>query len=148
MGVGSLFITALIIGFSGAMMPGPLLTATINESYHRGTIAGPRLILGHGILELILIIGLMMGLGEFLLLSTVKGIIATIGGLFLLWMGWGIARNSLFNREKLELAVTSSTFSLSPEVIGIFTSLSNPYWSLWWATVGLHFFVMRFPAVL
>jgi len=139
MGVGSLFLTALIIGFSGAMMPGPLLTATINESYRRGTIAGPRLMLGHSILELGLVIGLLMGLGDFLLLPTIKISIAIIGGFFLLWMGYGIVRDSLLHRVKLELAATGSTRTLAPEAVGAFTSLSNPYWSLWWATVGLSY---------
>ncbi|MDD4171883.1 MAG: hypothetical protein PHQ94_06555 [Syntrophomonas sp.] len=41
MGIGALFVTAFIVGLSEAMMPGPLLTATIAESMRHGFPAGP-----------------------------------------------------------------------------------------------------------
>ncbi len=46
-------------------MPGPLLTATISESSQRGFIAGPLLITGHAILELVLVIAFLLGLARF-----------------------------------------------------------------------------------
>jgi threonine/homoserine/homoserine lactone efflux protein len=51
-----IFISAFLIGFSGAMMPGPMLGVTIDGSLKKEWIAGPLAVLGHGILELILII--------------------------------------------------------------------------------------------
>lgn len=125
-------------------MPGPMLTATINESYHRGFSAGPRIIVGHSFLELILVIGLIMGLGKFILINYVKTAIALVGGLFLLWMAWGIIRDAGFNKIKLEMVATGSTQKFQPEVVGILTSLSNPYWTLWWATIGLSYLVMAY----
>lgn len=46
-------------------MPGPLLTVTISESSQRGFIAGPLLIAGHAILELVLVIAFLLGLAPF-----------------------------------------------------------------------------------
>ena len=66
MTISALFITAFLIGLSGAMMPGPLLTVTIAESIKRGFIAGPLIMLGHAVLEFSLIIALVAGLSAFL----------------------------------------------------------------------------------
>lgn len=139
MHLGSLFITALMMGFSGAMMPGPLLTVDIHESYRRGFLAGPLLVLGHGILELSLIVGLTMGLASLLVIPAVKGTIAIAGGLVLLWMGWGMIRDSYLARVSLELSATGETKAMHPVLAGVLVSLFNPYWLLWWATIGLSF---------
>ena len=61
-----IFLTSFGIAFSGALMPGPLLSATISESIRRGPSTGPLFILGHGILELILIAALFLGLAPIL----------------------------------------------------------------------------------
>lgn len=137
--LSALFITAFMMGFSGAMMPGPLLTVNIHESYRRGFMTGPLLILGHGILELLLIAGLTLGLDALLVKPFVKGSIAIAGGIVLLWMGWGMVRDALAGRITLELSVTSETRGMHPVFAGIIVSLSNPYWLLWWATIGLTF---------
>jgi threonine/homoserine/homoserine lactone efflux protein len=71
-----IFLTSFMIAFSGALMPGPFLTATISESSKRGFYAGPLMILGHGILELALVVALIMGLAPLLTSDTVFGIIA------------------------------------------------------------------------
>ena len=39
----AIFASSFVIALSGALMPGPLLTATISESSRRGFIAGPLL---------------------------------------------------------------------------------------------------------
>lgn len=133
-----IFITSFIIAFSGALMPGPFLTATISESSKRGFLAGPMMILGHGILELVLVIALILGLGPFLTNDTVFGVIALSGAFILLWMAFGMFRSlpSLQfgtgdDGEKRGSLVTT----------GILMSLANPYWTIWWATIGLGYII-------
>lgn len=60
-----IFFSSFLIGFSGAMMPGPMLGVTISGSLKRGWIAGPLVVLGHGILELMLVIAMISGLKDF-----------------------------------------------------------------------------------
>lgn len=61
----AIFLSSFLLALSGAMMPGPLLTATIGESASRGPSTGPLLILGHGILEVALLLLLFLGLSPF-----------------------------------------------------------------------------------
>lgn len=131
-----IFFTSLGVALSGAMMPGPLLTVTIAESARRGFIAGPLLIVGHAILELLLVVALVLGFREILSSTRVIGAVGILGGLFLVWMGLGITRSALKGGLSLNLKVDSSKGAMNPAVAGIVTSLSNPYWTLWWATIG------------
>ncbi len=131
-----IFLTSFVTGFSGAASPGPLLTVTISESYKRGFWAGPFLVLGHGILESSLVVGLIFGLGTFLKQKLVFSAVGVFGGLILLWMGYGIIRDSL--RKKIIFSTSVSTNPTAhPVITGIVTSLSNPYWFLWWASIGM-----------
>jgi len=123
-----------VLALSGALMPGPLLTATISQSARRGFIAGPLLIVGHGILELALLIALLMGLAPFLTHDTVFATIALAGGGILLWMAVGMFRSL----PTLKVSWDSDTRDRGHMVItGAAMSIANPYWTIWWATIGL-----------
>ena len=82
------------MGFSGAIMPGPLLTVTINESLRRGASVGPQIATGHALLELVLVVAIFFGLGTVINGESVKGAIGVIGGLFLFWMAYGILKEA------------------------------------------------------
>lgn len=142
MEAGALFITAFVVGLSGAMMPGPFLTAAIAESIRRGFWAGPWMVLGHAILELILVLALLEGLASFLVRPDVTSVIAGLGGAFLLLMGLAMSRDALGGRISLDDALQVSgqkKIRLHPVAAGIAFSLANPLWYLWWSTVGLSY---------
>jgi threonine/homoserine/homoserine lactone efflux protein len=130
----TIFATSFLIAFSGAAMPGPLMTATISESMHRGFITGPLLIAGHSMLELALVSLLMFGLAPFLTQEWVFAVIAVIGSIMLAWMGLTMLRAvpSLSIRTDIQAGGGSHLI-----MTGVLMSLANPYWSLWWATIGL-----------
>lgn len=144
MEVGPLFITAFIVGLSGAMMPGPLLTTAIAECIRRGFWAGPQIVLGHAILELALVLALLGGLASFLVRSDVTSVIALLGGAFLVFIGFTMSRDAIGGR--ISLADIQSAghreIRIHPIIAGITVSLANPFWHLWWATVGLSYITM------
>jgi len=163
--LGVIFTTSFMVGFSGAMMPGPLLTVTIGETARRGFIAGPLIVLGHGILELILVIGLVAGLSIYLTQAAVFHWIAVIGGAFLIYMGYGMTRDAWTGKVSLSLSGTPAQDTVSPSVnnmevcenktvdrknessihpvmAGIFISVANPYFTIWWATIGLSYITL------
>jgi threonine/homoserine/homoserine lactone efflux protein len=135
--LAGLFISAFIIALSGAMMPGPLLSTTIAESARRGWTAGPLLILGHAILELVLVIGLAAGLLSFIQKPLVTQVIALLGGAFLLYLGYGMSRQAAAGQIRLDAGEKARPAGLHPVLAGVLVSISNPYWSIWWATIGL-----------
>ncbi|MFP3870256.1 MAG: LysE family transporter [Syntrophobacteria bacterium] len=130
----TIFATSFILALSGALMPGPLLTVTLSESATRGPSAGPLIVLGHGLLELLLVLLLLVGLAPVLRNESVVGSIGIAGALVLIWMAVGMIRTL----PSLSLqGVTTSTSSTHPVWAGVLMSVANPYWTIWWATIGL-----------
>ncbi|MEN6321436.1 MAG: LysE family transporter [Syntrophaceae bacterium] len=129
----SIFFSSFVIALSGALMPGPLLTITISESSRRGVLAGPLLIAGHGILELLLLVTLVLGLAPFLQRDDVFIIVAISGGFILTWMAVGMFRAL----PTLSLSMEAKEVKRHSLLIdGILFSVANPYWFIWWATIG------------
>ena len=130
----AIFTSSFIIALSGALMPGPLLTVTVSESPQRGAITGPLVILGHGILELALVLALLSGMAPFFKRDEVFVTIALAGGIILFWMAISMFRSL----PALRLDFTEKEQKPKNLIMaGILMSLANPYWTIWWATIGL-----------
>ncbi len=145
MGLLPIFIQAFLVGLSGAVAPGPLLTYNIQLTYKKGFWIGPKLIVGHAILEGLLILGVIFGLGSFIQLPVTKITLWLVGGMLLAWMGyeliWKETKRSINTTLEVsaagEVSTASKTTNMNPVLAGIIISLSNPYWALWWAMIGL-----------
>ncbi len=135
-----IFSGAFIVALSGALMPGPLLTVTVAHSLRRGFSAGPLVVLGHMFLELTLILLILLGLKNFLTLPHIVITIFLAGGLILIYMGIAMLGSS----KKLTLETRTSDLSFmthNPVMSGIAVSLANPYWIIWWITIGLGYLI-------
>lgn len=60
------FLLGFTIGLTGALVPGPMLFATIEFSLKRGWLAGPEVFLGHMLVELMLFILILFGFASFI----------------------------------------------------------------------------------
>lgn len=130
------FAGAFIIALSGAMMPGPLLTVTVAKVARKGFWQGPLIVFGHAILELVLVSLLLLGLRSALDSPAVIIAASGIGGLALILMGIDIVAEVSAGRIHLSLEAGSKREVASATLSGIITSLSNPYWTIWWLTIG------------
>ncbi|HSB30333.1 MAG TPA: LysE family transporter [Candidatus Sulfobium mesophilum] len=139
MNVALVALSSFVVAFSGALVPGPLFTITVSESVKRGAIAGPMIILGHGILELLLVLLLLFGVAPFLTAERARLSIAVIGGAILVVMGVIMIKDA--RAAKLDIASGGDGRGLHPVISGVVGSLSNPYWLIWWATAGLGYLV-------
>jgi len=141
MELATLFITSFIVGFSGAMMPGPLLAVGVAEAPRKGAVTGPIITGGHAIAELAVVILLSLGLAAVAENKTVAGGIAIIGGAMLIFMGVGMLYELIMKKIEMNQDPTTAKKSRRLVLDGILTSLSNPYWFVWWATTGSAFLV-------
>jgi threonine/homoserine/homoserine lactone efflux protein len=133
--LAGVFATSFVIALSGALMPGPLFATTITASAERGIIAGPALILGHAILELAMMAALLFGLAPLLTKDMVFAFIALFGAAVLLWMSFCMIKTLPQLSVDWEAKASSNSGNLVFQ--GIVMSISNPYWAIWWATIGL-----------
>ncbi|MDD4801560.1 MAG: LysE family transporter [Syntrophomonas sp.] len=141
-----LFLTALAIAFSGAMMPGPLLTYTIRQSLSTGPWSGFIIITGHALLEIILIALILAGFDVILQSSPAQISIGIIGGLLLVYMGYDMFYGSLRNKIKIEMDNNSQPNPRNMVLSGFIVSAANPYFLLWWAIIGLGFLIQAYKS--
>lgn len=131
-----IFVTSFVVGLSGALMPGPLLTVTIDYAARRGFRTGLLPMVGHAVAETAVVVMLVLGLSQLFQGSLVKGTVALVGGAVLVWMGYGMGKEAWLGKISLALAGGGSTTGPSPAATGALVSVGNPYWLIWWATVG------------
>lgn len=157
-----------MVALSGALVPGPLLTYTIvktMQTQKRGFLVGAWVIAGHALLESALVVLLLLGFAAVLKQPMALKIIGMVGGTFLIFMGLSLLINLI--REKVPKVFNNINESQEPPAAGeqeirlprpilggIVVSMSNPYWWIWWATIGMAFMLQydisfkNWPALL
>lgn len=137
MSLPMLAISAFIIGLSGAMMPGPVLTYVVDGSLRKGFAAGPLVITGHMFLELLLVILLLTGMSSLFASELFTAVVGIIGGLMLILMALNMLRSSLKKEISFENSLDKKEGVTGFILPGALLSIANPYWILWWATIGI-----------
>ena len=136
-GALSLGAAAFLVGLSGAMSPGPYLTVTITRTLQHGRLSAFMMLFGHAALEAVLLIGFAFGLQNLLARDSVIAALGLLGGAVLLWMGGSLLIGAVRGTVAADLDAEAEPSTLGPVAHGALVSLSNPYWTLWWATIGV-----------
>ena len=138
-----IFVGSFVTALSGALAPGPLLTLTIAETLKRGALSGPLIITGHALLELVIVTLLSLGLLGAVGSDATLVLTGSIGSIVLFYMGMQtireagrVAETSFSGAVSVRLDARSAG---SLVIRGALTSVANPYWSLWWLTIGAAF---------
>jgi len=122
----------IIISASGVMSPGPLFAANVMYGLREGKISGIKMATGHTIVEFPLIV--LLGIGFFSIESVpeIRTVITILGaaGLF----GFAILQIRAVTKQKFSLETKSGQ---GPFVAGILLSALNPFFIIWWLTIGL-----------
>jgi threonine/homoserine/homoserine lactone efflux protein len=122
-------LSVFAISLTGAMMPGPVTAVAVaNGAQHKE--AGVLIAIGHGLVEIPVILLIYFGLASFMNLDGVRIAVGLIGGAVLIWMGLNMFKNkpSIFSEQKVQYR--------NSVVAGLTLTAANPYFFVWWATVG------------
>ncbi len=118
------------------MMPGPMLALVIGQTSAKGFMAVIAIVLGHALLEIVIVVLLMSGLRAVLLRHRVRGLIGLVGGAVLIWMGVDMVQQA----STLSLDLNSggpAVMSWGSLIVGgAAVCAINPYFLGWWATIG------------
>jgi len=122
-------LSVVVISFSGVMMPGPMFAVALAKSY-KSPLAGVQMALGHAVIEVPLILLIYFGFARFFQNSIVQFVLSIMGGGMILWLGI-----SMF-RARAEVVQGGKDLSYNAFIAGILTTGLNPFFLLWWATIG------------
>ena len=122
-------ISVFVISLSGVMMPGPLFAVTVAKSY-KSRLAGIQIALGHALVEIPLILLIYFGFARFFQDEVVQLILSVLGGAVLIWLGI-----SMF-RARARVIGMGKDLPYNSVVAGVIASALNPFFILWWATIG------------
>jgi threonine/homoserine/homoserine lactone efflux protein len=126
----STLVLGFLIGLTGALAPGPTLVATINASLAGSWTAGLKVSLGHIIIETAIFFLIILGLASVATPYTTA--IAMIGGISLIIFG----AMTIAGIRSATLAADPARATTSPYMAGLVTSAANPYFWIWWLSVG------------
>lgn len=124
-----ILFSVIVISFSGVMMPGPMFAVTLAKSY-KSPLAGTQIALGHAVIEVPLILLIYFGFAQFFENSIVRLVLSVLGGGMIIWLGI-----SMF-RARVEVVQKGKDLPYNSFTAGILTSVFNPFFLLWWATIG------------
>jgi len=131
-----ILLSVVVISFSGVMMPGPMFAVTLAKSY-KSQLAGAQIALGHAIIEVPLILLIYFGFARFFQSSIVQLVLSILGGSMILWLGIAMFR------ARAEVVQKGKDLPYNAFTAGILTSVFNPFFLLWWATIG-SMLIMKF----
>jgi len=133
----ALFGQGFVVGLSGAMIPGPLLVFTIQQSLRRSPWTGAVIIVGHVVVESLLVLAVVFGLHVLVVdHPAVVRWMRGVGGLLLIGMGAMAARGAAEPVGRAEGAGAGKRRAIGG---GVVLTLFNPGFPLWWFTIGVTF---------
>ena len=131
-----ILLSVVVISLSGVMMPGLMFGVTLVKSL-KSPWAGAEIALGHAVIEVPIILLIYFGFARFFENTVVQLVLSILGGGMIIWLGI-----SMF-RARTEMVHGGKDLPYNAFITGILTSTLNPFFWLWWVTIG-SMLVMKF----
>lgn len=124
-------VLVIAISASGVMAPGPLFAANISYGLRDGTRSGIKMAVGHSIVEFPLIILLGIGVFSLEIFPEFRTVISILGAITLFIFAILQIRTVFSRKEISEIKPKQS-----PLIAGVLLSALNPFFIIWWLTIG------------
>ena len=122
----------MVISASGVMSPGPLFAANISHGLRDGAKSGIKMAMGHTIVEFPLVVLLGVGALSLEIFPEFRMLISILGAITLFVFALMQIRTILQEGKGI-----NSKLKQNPIVTGIAFSALNPFFIIWWLTIGL-----------
>lgn len=146
----SFVVTVVVVTASGALAPGPLFFGLLMHSSKEGARSGLSVAIGHTMVELPLVLALALGLLAAASQPIVKNAIGLIGGVGLIAFGILQIYETIRSKPDTSELQKARKLPASSLVLGLALTGLNPYFILWWLTIGSVLIVqaLAFAAIL
>ncbi len=125
----AVLFSVILVSFSGVMLPGPMFAVALAKSF-KSPWTGVQMSIGHAVVEVPIILVIYYGFARFFQDKYVRFGLSVAGGCMIVWLGI-----SLF-RVRRDIAQKGRDIPYNALVAGVLLSLLNPFFILWWATIG------------
>ena len=130
----------ILVSTSGVLSPGPLFFINIIYGSKQGITGGIKIAFGHTIVEFPLVIALSLGLFTFshiFVNNENLKIISIIGGSAIIVFAFTQIISVIKGKDDKQNAYAGINHKKGPILLGVIFSALNPFFLIWWLTVGL-----------
>jgi threonine/homoserine/homoserine lactone efflux protein len=128
--------TVVVVTASGALAPGTLFAANLLQGAKGGAKSGFMISVGHTVVELPLVMLMALGISSVMSFPGFALVVGLVGGSALI--GFGLLQIRQAFRQPLTLEPVQETgLQRKALILGVGLTALNPYFILWWLTVGL-----------
>ena len=141
MDLAGLIASTVVVSVSGALSPGPLTASAVAIGTKRFAKGGFLIAFGHMLFEfpyVLIIASLSSSIGLFLRNVNVSYALTLIVLIFILFFSYLVIKEGItIIRTGTGQIKKSRRYALNPILVGIILTGFNPYFLLWWLSVGL-----------
>jgi threonine/homoserine/homoserine lactone efflux protein len=127
-----------VLSLTGALAPGPLSAAVIQQASKRGRLHGILPMVGHALVELVIITAIILGVNSSVI-APYTDFLMGFGGVIIILFGLLALRDykqvSLETTVEMKQEVTAAS-ALEATTQGALVSIFSPYFLLWWIAAG------------
>lgn len=128
--------TVVVVTASGVLAPGPLFAASLLQGTKGGAKSGFMISVGHMLVELPLVMLMALGISSLMSFPGFALVVGLVGGSALIGFGLLQVRGAIRQPISFE-PVQETGLQKKAFILGVGLTALNPYFILWWLTVGL-----------